>query len=50
MKIQLKQGVMVRRISLVKNVPYKTVGKATLSWTELEEVLRDVENTLNNRP
>ena len=41
---------MVGQISLVKNVAYKTVGKATLSWTELEKVLRDAENTLNNRP
>lgn len=36
-------------VSLVKNMLYKTVGKATLSWRELEEVLLDVENTLNNR-
>ena len=28
---------------------YKTVGKATLSWRELEEALVDIENTLNNR-
>ena len=35
-------------VSLVKNALYKTVGKATLSWRELEEVLLDVENTLNN--
>ena len=37
-------------ISLVKNTFYKTVGKATLSWRELEEVSIDIENTLNNRP
>ena len=37
-------------ISLVKNLLYKTVGKATLSWRELKEVLLDIENTLNNRP
>ena len=36
-------------VSPVKNMLYKTVGKATLSWRELEEVLPDVENTLNNR-
>ena len=37
-------------ISFVKNGLYKTVGKATLSWRELQEVLLDIENTLNNRP
>ena len=39
-----------RMISLIKNALYKTVGKATSLWIELEEVLLDVENTLNNRP
>ena len=43
-------GQFERMISLVKNALYKTVGKATLSWRELEEVLLDIENTLNNRP
>ena len=37
-------------VSLVKNALCKTVGKATLSWRELEEVLLDVENSLNNWP
>ena len=37
-------------ISLVKNALYKTVGKATLLWKELEEVLFDIENTLNKPP
>ena len=36
-------------ISLVKNALYKTVGKATLSWRALEEVLLYIENTVNNR-
>ena len=36
-------------VSLVKNALYKTVGKAALSWRELEEAILDVENTLNNR-
>ena len=35
-------------ISLVKNALYKTVGKATLSWRALEEVLLYIENTVNN--
>ena len=29
---------------------YKGIGYASLSWNELEEVLLDVEVTLNNRP
>ena len=37
-------------VDLVKNSLYKTIGKSTLSWIELEEVLLDIENTLNNRP
>ena len=41
--------MMGRMVSLVKNALYKTVGKATLSWRELEEALVDVENNLNNR-
>ena len=39
-----------RMISLVKNALYKTVGKATLSRRELEEVLLNIENNLNNQP
>ena len=29
---------------------YKGIGRANLSWNELEEVLLNVEVTLNNRP
>ena len=29
---------------------YKTIGKNSLTWYELEEVLMDIEITLNNRP
>ena len=43
-------GQFERMVGLVKNALYKTIGKAILSWRELEEVLLDVENTLNNRP
>ena len=39
-----------RMVSLVKNIFYKTVGKATLSWRELEELLLEIESTVNNRP
>ena len=43
-------GQFERMVSLVKNALYKTVRKAMLSWRELEEVLLDIENTLNNQP
>ena len=43
-------GQLERMVGLVKNSLYKIIGKATLSWRELEEVLLDIENTLNNRP
>ena len=29
---------------------YRTIGKAQLTWAELEEVLLDIEIILNNRP
>ena len=29
---------------------YRNIGKAQLTWAELEEVLLDIEITLNNRP
>lgn len=37
-------------VELVTNALYKTIGSGCLSWKELEEVLVDVEVTLNNRP
>ena len=37
-------------ISLIKGAMYKTIGKNSLTWYELEEVLMDIEITLNNRP
>ena len=43
-------GRFERTVSLVKNSLYKTIGKATFSWRELEEVLLDIEKTLNNCP
>ena len=39
-----------RMVGLMKQCLYKTVGKANLSWQELEEVLLGIEITLNNRP
>ena len=29
---------------------YKTIGKNNLNWYKLEEVLMDIEITMNNRP
>ena len=37
-------------MDLVKRALYKGIGCASLFWNELEEVLLDVEVTLNNRP
>ena len=37
-------------IGLVKGALRKTIGSGFLAWKELEEVLLDVEITLNNRP
>ena len=33
----------------VKRALYKSIGRASLTWNELEEVLLDVEEALNNR-
>lgn len=43
-------GQFERLIGLVKAALHKTIGHGMLSWGELEEVLLDVETTLNNRP
>ena len=43
-------GQFERLIGMVKGCLYKTVGNSLLYWSELEEVLLDVETTLNNRP
>ena len=43
-------GQFERLLGLVKRALYKGIGRASLSWNELEEVLLDVEVTLNNRP
>lgn len=37
-------------VGLVKNALNKTIACGFLSWAELEEVLLDVEITLNDRP
>ena len=43
-------GQFERLIGLFKSAFYKTIGNATLRWSELEELVLDVEITLNNRP
>lgn len=43
-------GQFERMIGLVKQALYKSIGGAHLTWGELEEVILDVEVTLNNRP
>ena len=43
-------GQFERMVRLMKQCLYKSVGKANLKWNKLEEILLDIENTLNNRP
>lgn len=43
-------GQFERLVGLVKRYLNKTIGNGRLSWTELEDVLLDVQVTLNNRP
>ena len=43
-------GQFERMVGLVKRAMYKSIGGANLAWSELEEVILDVEITLNNRP
>ena len=35
---------------MIKQALYKSLGKTSLRWSELEEVLLDVEINMNNRP
>ena len=43
-------GQFERMVGLMTQCLYKTVGKANLSWQRLEEVLLDIEITLNYQP
>ncbi|XP_074629800.1 uncharacterized protein LOC141887949 [Acropora palmata] len=43
-------GQFERLIGLVKRALYKSIGGGLLTWAELQDVLLDVEVTLNNRP
>ena len=43
-------GQFERMVGIMKQSLYKTIGKTKLSFEEMEDVLLDVEITLNNRP
>ena len=43
-------GQFERLIGLFKRAFYKCIGKSVLTFEELEDVVLDVEVTLNNRP
>ena len=43
-------GQFERLFGLTKNTMYKSIGSSMLTWNEFEEVLLDIELTLNNRP
>ena len=43
-------GQFERLIAVVKQAMYKVVGGATLTWSELSEVLLDLETQINRRP
>ena len=43
-------GQFERMVGLVKRALNKTVRNGTLTWGELQDVLLDVEVTMNNRP
>ena len=43
-------GQFERMVGLVKAALHKSIGNGLLSWAELQEVLLDVEVSLNNRP
>ena len=44
------RGQFERLVGLVKRALYKSIGNSCLSWDELQDVLLDIEVTLNNRP
>ena len=43
-------GQFERLIGLFKRAFYKSIGNGALKWSELEEVVLDIEVALNNRP
>jgi hypothetical protein len=49
-KIKLQFNQFERMVGLVKSALYKSIGNGFLTKKELEDVLLDIETTLNNRP
>ena len=43
-------GQFERLIELFKRAFYKSIGNGTLKWSDLEEVVLDVEVAMNNHP
>ena len=43
-------GHFERLIGVIKQALYKSLGRTSLRWSELQEVLLDVEINMNNRP
>ena len=43
-------GQFERIVGLVKQALFKVIGSSLLNWGEIEEVLLDLETTLNNGP
>ena len=43
-------GQFQRLVALLKQSPHKTIGNGNLQRTKLQEIILDVEITLNNRP
>ena len=43
-------GHFERLIGVIKQALYKSLGRTSLRWSELEDVLLDVEINMNNRP
>ena len=43
-------GHFERLIGVIKQALYKPLGRTSLRWSELEEVLLGVEINMNNRP
>ena len=43
-------GQFERLVGVMKQALYKSIGHGNLRWKKLEEVLLDVETTVNNRP
>ena len=43
-------GHFERLIGVIKQALYKFLGRTSLQWSELKEVLLDVEINMNNRP